>query len=181
MYADNYVILSSVTHPKFKLSWFTDTEEKKKAKRLLMEAFNRESREESTSANSYILFLICRQTISTINTFRSAINDNDDVNDPSPTKKRKKDFYAPLLQTEIEHISEVEQFLKHELGLLNQLNSFPTLKKMFKCANFSNIYGWNALKMIFCSGTITPACLPPRQLRDCFRKQASCSHRKGTG
>ena len=104
-----------------------------------MEAFSRESRETSTSANSYILFLISTQKISTTNTFRSAVNDIDDVNDPSPTKKRKKNFYAPLLQTEMEHISEVEQFLKQESGPLNQLNSFPTLKKMcVKCVNFSD-------------------------------------------
>ena len=60
-----------------------------------MEAFSRESRETSTSANSYILFLISTQKISTTNTFRSAVNDIDDVNDPSPTKKRKKNSMPP--------------------------------------------------------------------------------------
>ena len=35
-----------------------------------------------------------------------------------------------MLQYETEHISEVEQFLKQELRLLNQRNSFPKLKNV---------------------------------------------------
>ena len=51
------------------------------------------------------------------------------VHDPSPTKSGNKILY-PMLQYEIEHISEVEQFLKQELRLLNQRNSFPKLKNV---------------------------------------------------
>lgn len=53
--------------------------------------------------------------------------------DSSPTKRRKKDFYAPLRkQKAVSENDEVKQFFKEPVGSLTTLRSFPTMTKIFK-------------------------------------------------
>ena len=63
------------------------------------------------------------------------MNEHDDSPDSSPTKntrKTKKKFYSTFAPKKATDLSEAERFLKEPVGSRDQLEKYPTIKKIYK-------------------------------------------------
>ena len=69
----------------------------------------------------------------------------------TPTKRLKKDFFAAFSEnSSTVQIDEVDQYLTEKRGSLSQLQSFPTIAKIFKLVNLKSL---QKIKM-YCSFVI---------------------------
>ena len=114
MLSDNELRLAAFFDPRFKLQLITKDESCMAEKLLTEEFFRKQDSVNDVSASS--------------STYQQ---DSDE--DSSPTKRRKKNYLASILNkpSDVEE-NEVAKFLREPVGTLKQLNSFPIISAIFK-------------------------------------------------